>query len=186
MSGKVSVQRTRTGKFRKGVSGNPKGRPKGSKPADGSASAFDIIVDKTLMVTKDGEPREMSVEEALQQKVYQQAIDGSRTAQRENLRMLMKREKAREKKTSTKEARLEIKSVYAAKKMDDAVMILGIGQQSDSHFSSWKLVPWAVQLGLRRRRGAARLTRLDVQSIREGCLEFEVLEWPKGMDDELR
>jgi len=49
-------------RFRKGVSGNPKGRPRGARKE--ASSAFDIVIDRTLTVTQNGEPREVTVEEA--------------------------------------------------------------------------------------------------------------------------
>ena len=77
-------------RFRKGQSGNPKGRPKKAKPR--AASAFDIVIDRTLTVTQGGMPRAVTVEEALQHRTYQEAIAGSRPARREVLKMIAKRE----------------------------------------------------------------------------------------------
>ena len=42
---------------------------------------------------QNGKPREVTVEEALQHRTYQDAIAGNRAAQREVLRMIDKREK---------------------------------------------------------------------------------------------
>ena len=41
-------------------------------------------MDRTLTVTEGGHVREMTVDEALQQKTYQAAIAGSRMAQRKS------------------------------------------------------------------------------------------------------
>src|ERR671912_627425 len=78
-------------RFRKGQSGNPKGRPK-ARPSP-PPSAFDVVIDRTLTVTQNGKPREVTVEEALQHKTYQDAIAGNRAARREVLKMIAKREK---------------------------------------------------------------------------------------------
>ena len=77
-------------RFRKGESGNPKGGP---RAAPHRPSAFDIVIDRTLTVTRNGKPREVTVEEALQHRTYQDAIAGSRAARREVLKMIAKREK---------------------------------------------------------------------------------------------
>jgi len=78
-------------RFRKGQSGNPNGRPK-ADPGP-SPSAFDIILDRTLPVTQNGKPRELTIEEALQHRTYEDAIAGSRPAQRQVLKWIAKREK---------------------------------------------------------------------------------------------
>jgi len=67
-------------RFRKGQSGNPKGRPK-ARPSP-PPSAFDIVIDRTLTVTHNGKPREVTVEEALQHRTYQDALAGNRAARR--------------------------------------------------------------------------------------------------------
>ena len=82
-----------SGRFKKGRTGNPNGRPRKVRPAE--ASAFQILVDRTLTVTQNGVPREMTVDEALQQRTLEAAIAGSRMAERTILKMITKREKAR-------------------------------------------------------------------------------------------
>ena len=82
-----------SGRFEKGRTGNPNGRPRKVRPAE--ASAFQILVDRTLTVTQNGVPREMTVDEALQQRTLEAAIAGSRMAERTILKMITKREKAR-------------------------------------------------------------------------------------------
>ena len=79
-------------RFQKGQSGNPKGRPRKAK-LEKTGSAFDLVIDKTLTVTQGGVPREVTVDEALQHRTYQDAIAGNRSARREVLKMIAKREK---------------------------------------------------------------------------------------------
>ncbi len=64
-----------SGRFQKGQSGNPAGRPRKRRP---HVSAFDIIFDKTLAVTQNGVERELTIDEALQLKTYQAALKGSK------------------------------------------------------------------------------------------------------------
>lgn len=91
MSGNVGPRRPPAGsRFRKGQSGNAKGRPR--SPPRPRASAFDIVIDRTLTVTQGGQARELTLEEALQHKTYQAAIAGNRAARREVLKMIAKRE----------------------------------------------------------------------------------------------
>jgi hypothetical protein len=75
------------GRFQKGQSGNPAGRPKKRRP---HVSAFDVIFDKTLTVTQNGVERELTVDEALQLQTYQAALKGSKMAVRAILKMIEK------------------------------------------------------------------------------------------------
>ena len=79
-------------RFRKGESGNRKGRPRARFSVP---SAFDIVVDRTLTLMQNGKPRKVTVEEALQHRTYQDAIAGNRAAQREVLKMIDRHEKWR-------------------------------------------------------------------------------------------
>src|SRR3954452_6734660 len=79
------------GRFQKGQSGNPAGRPRVRRP---HVSAFDIIFDKRLTVTQNGVERELTIDEALQLQTYQAALKGSKMAVRAVLRMIEKRELA--------------------------------------------------------------------------------------------
>ncbi len=78
-------------RFQKGKSGNPKGRPKSR--TEKTTSAFDIVIDKTLTVTQGGVPREVTADEALQHRIYHDAIAGNRAARREVLKMIAQRER---------------------------------------------------------------------------------------------
>lgn len=82
-----------SGRFVKGQSGNPAGRPRKRRP---NVSAFDIVFDKRLTITENGVERELMVDEALQLQTYQAALKGSKLAVRQVLKMIEKREKALE------------------------------------------------------------------------------------------
>ena len=85
----------RTGRFQKGQSGNPKGRPRKQLALpDATRSAFEIVFEKRVTVSQGGVDQELSVEEALQLRTYQDALAGNRAARREVVKMIKKREKA--------------------------------------------------------------------------------------------
>jgi hypothetical protein len=79
------------GRWQKGQSGNPGGRPKARRP---HISAFDIIFDKSLTITENGVDRELTIEEALQMQTYRAALKGKRMAVRQVLKMIERREVA--------------------------------------------------------------------------------------------
>ena len=178
--GKPSI----SGRFRKGQSGNPNGRPR--KVKDKQASAFDIVFDKKLTVVQNGVARELTVEEALQHRTYQDAIGGSRLAQREVLKMIAKREKARAATADVPQLHVTSREEPVdPKNADLALQVLGIATR-DQQRSQWKnkrewllLELWAVQAALARRRGGERLDEREVSEIKRCTRDAEKLRWSR-------
>ena len=87
----MSKKQSNGGWFRKGRSGTG-GRPIGSRAPQ--SSVFDIIVEKTLTVTRHGITRETTMEEALQQRIYQDALAGKGMALRAIAKALIRSEES--------------------------------------------------------------------------------------------
>jgi len=172
-------------RFRKGQSGNPKGRPRKSVGAR-ATSAFDIIVDKTLTITRNGVPQEVSVEEALQHRTYQDAIAGNRTARREVLKMIAKREQALAKLQPVRPKEIAQQIEGDPDNADAALMILGIACEDSREYGPndtcqrLLLEPWAVQSALSRRRGGAKLSDKEISEIQRCTRDPSSLKWPRG------
>jgi Family of unknown function (DUF5681) len=176
------------GLFRKGRSGNPGGRPTASRAP--RSSAFDIIVEKTLTVTHHGIAREMTVEEALQQRTYQDALAGKGMAQREVLKWIAKREAWLVKHTSRASWPAITRHISPdPDNADAALLLLGIAAPNPkrAEFSKDRaqllLEPWTVQEALRRRRGGQRLTDEERSEIRRCTRDPGCLRWPRGTDE---
>ena len=171
------------GRFRKGQSGNPAGRP--ARPAVATANAFDIVIDRTLQVTLNGAPREVTMEEALQQRTYQDAIAGKRMAQREVLKWIEKRQAW----FATKYPEPWVSPIrterwHDASNADEAMQLLGIALpderwgSSDPNDVRLLLEPWAVQAALDRRRGATALDEKQIEEITRCTRDAAMLCWP--------
>lgn len=143
-----------SGRFEKGRSGNPAGRPTKRRP---HVSAFDVLFDKTLTVSTNGVQRELTVDEALQLQTYQAALKGSRMAVRAVLKMIEKREAALSKqapkpvsKPSTWQAERDPRNA------DHAMLLLGITVPDPdwtgpcNYGTRMKLSTWAAQAGISR------------------------------------
>lgn len=172
-------------RFRKGQSGNPKGRPRADKAK--TSSAFDIVIDRTLTVTRGGVPREVTVEEALQHQTYRDAIAGNRPARREILKMIAKREQALAARVGKPRMKFNVvREMTDPDNADAAMLTLGIASSNPERqgpgFSGEQLLlePWAVQLALSRRRGGERLTEKDVNEIRRCTRAAGTLRWPRN------
>lgn len=173
------------GRFPKGISGNPKGRPKGSKRKQ-PTSAFDVVIDKTLTVMQGGVQREVTVEEALQHQTYKDALAGSRLAQREIMKMIQKREQHLAAQGASRvpkaKRRMEPKDPDNA---DAAMLILGIASRDPTRQDlghqreQLKLEPWAVQAALSRRQGGTRLTEKEMNEIKRCIRDPGSIRWPR-------
>jgi Family of unknown function (DUF5681) len=182
-----SGARSNPGWFRKGRSGNPGGRPTASRAP--KASAFDVVVEKTLTVTQHGGTREITMEEALQQRTYRDALAGKRMAQREVLKWVTKREA-----WLTKHALKAHRPVTMTQispdpdNADAAFVLLGIAAPNPARAdigadrAQLLLEPWAVQAALRRRRGGNRLTDRERDEVRRCTRDPDSLRWPRGTD----
>jgi len=170
-----------SGRFAKGQSGNPNGRPRGRRP---NVSAFDIIFDKTLTVTQAGIERELTVDEALEQQTYLAAIKGSKLAVRAVLKMIEKREHALRKAapepvTKPMSHRLE----YDSDSADEAMLLLDITAIDES----WpggpdrrrkKIQCWAAQAAISR-PGRSKLSDRRQSDLNLFVHDYDKLRWPR-------
>jgi Family of unknown function (DUF5681) len=183
-----SGARSNPGWFRKGRSGNPGGRPTASRASRGSA--FDILVEKTFAVPHQGGTREITMEEALQQRTYRDAIAGKSMAMREVVKWIMKRE-AWLAKHAPKASRqmIPLLSSPDPDNADAALVLLEIAAPNQARAdigadrAQLLLEPWAVQAALRRRRGGNRLTDGGRYEIRRCTRDPDSLRWPRETDE---
>lgn len=172
--------------FRKGQSGNPKGRPR--TRLEKAPSAFDVVIDRTLTIVQGGQPREVTVDEALQHKTYQDALAGNRTARRAVLKMIAKREKALAARKPRRHTPIEVRvEATDPDNANAALLLLGIAghdhryQGCDAKYERLLLAPWAVQAALGR-RGSGKLTARDISEIQRCTRDADTLRWPVGRD----
>lgn len=174
----------RGGRFVKGQSGNPKGRPKARRP---NVSAFDIIFDKKLSSSQGGVEQEISVDEALQLQTYQAALKGSKMAVRAVLKMISKREAAVLKTGPTPVPyAMDWKWEEDPRNADDAMLLLGITVPDPKWTGGFckygkrmKMSDWAAQAGISR-PGRRVLETKDMEGIKMCALNPQNLKWSRG------
>lgn len=169
------------GRFEKGRSGNPAGRPKARRPHN---SAFDIIFDKTLKVTQGGVERELTVDEGLQLQTYQAALKGSKMAVRAVLKMIQKREIAIAALTPAPVPKNRMELEHDSDNADQAMRILGIADLGEAPQGGGpatrplRLATWAAQAALGR-PGRRKLDPKDIDEIKRCTLDAAKLTWPR-------
>lgn len=167
------------GRFEKGASGNPAGRPKKRRP---NVSAFDIIFDKRLTVTQGGVERELTVDEALQLQTYQAALKGSRMAVRKVLKMIEKREAALDKRVKPETGGAKMVIEYSSANANEALRLLDIAPYDpawgDEH-PRMRMAAWATQAALSR-PGRRKFNEREVQNIKFFTSNSDTLKWPRG------
>jgi Family of unknown function (DUF5681) len=145
------------------------------------------VIDRTLTIIQGDKPREVTVEEALQHKTYQDAIAGDRAARREVLKMIAKREKALAAKAPLAkpvEARIEGTDPESA---DEAMLILGICRQDPRRAEvaderkRLLLEPWAVEVALAR-RAARKLNKQDIDEAKRCTHAAGTVRWPEAVE----
>ena len=171
-----------SGRWQKGQSGNPAGRPKSRRP---HVSAFDIIFDKSLTVVQNGVERELTITEALELKTYQAALKGSKMAVRAVLKMIEKREVALAARAPAPAQKpMGFRWENDPRNADEAMLLLGIAVPDPDWTEPCKygerltLATWAAQAGLSR-PGKRRLEPKEINEIKRVTLNADCLKWPR-------
>ncbi|MBX7500437.1 hypothetical protein K3181_03120 [Qipengyuania sp. YG27] len=170
------MSRAENGRFKKGQSGNPKGRPKARRP---HVSAFDIIFDKSLSVTQNGVERELTVDEALEWQTYQAALGGSRMAIRKVLKMIEGREAALARKAPQVLHKIRTEAHHTSDNANEALRILNIARPDPGmEGKRWFLEAWATQAALSR-PGRRKFEKKEIEGTKFFTADSDTLRWPK-------
>ena len=172
-------------RFKRGQSGNPKGRPRKPKPLPSSPFA---ILDELLTVYEPDSVSELPLADAMLIKTYQLAITGSRRAWKKIVKMILEREKLRAKSRALRAPRIASQIEKDPKNALEALEILGIasrtanGNVGDSRNGYLRLERWAVEAALRR-RNFDELSSSDKQSVRGWTNDGDAVKWPRSFLD---
>jgi hypothetical protein len=172
-------------RFKRGQSGNPKGRPRKPKPPASSPFA---ILDELLTVHELGSVGELPLEDAMLIKTYQLAITGSRRAGKKIVKMILEREKLRFKSRALRSSRITSQIEKDPENALEALEILDIASRrantNDGHSRDGRLrlERWAVEVALRR-RNFDELSSSDIQSIRGWTRDGDAVKWPRSFLD---
>ncbi|MDC8755187.1 DUF5681 domain-containing protein [Erythrobacter sp. sf7] len=161
-------------RFRKGQSGNPRGRPKRSR----REIPYDAVLGQMVTIREEGRERRVTAAEAFLLQLTQKGLAGDSAAARASLEAI---ETARAARTDTYigPTRLVWKAVDSG--MDAIIDTLGIAQlkyPTDEVRVRWELNPWIVEAALAR-LGDRQLTFEEQREVWDATRTPHKVRWPE-------
>ena len=165
----------RSTRFRKGQSGNPRGRPKGRK----TGIPYDAVLGQMVKIREDGWDRQVTAAEAFLLQLAKKGLEGDGAAARQALASI---EEARAKRQS--EVGLGVKIinwvVVSPGSVNAALGPLRMARKLDRHRPTARIAlePWIVEAALAR-LGGRRLTRDQQRTVVKATRTPGKVKWPE-------
>ncbi len=159
--------------FRKGQSGNPKGRPRGRR---NSEIPYDNLLGQMVTVREDGRERRVTAAEAFILQLTQKGLAGDSAAARSSLAAI---ETARAKDPVLQNKRITT-IVLVPMQTECVLRTLGIAIKkfpTDEKRVRWEINPWAVEAALAR-LGDRRLSEAEQREVWSCARTPHKVAWP--------
>ena len=159
-------------RFKKGQSGNPKGRPR----ARHRQVPYDSVLGQMVTVREDGRERRITAAEAFILQLTQKGLAGDSAAARASLAAI---EEARAKRTPENDAEI-LRIIISSYGVGTALRILGLGIKKyplDKQRVRWELEPWIVEAALSR-LGDRTLSRDEQREVCANTRTPGKVDWP--------
>lgn len=161
-------------RFRKGQSGNPKGRPRNRR----KEIPYDTVLGQIVTIREEGRERRVTAAEAFLLHLTRKGLAGDNAATRASLAAI---EAAREKRGAP-EANLitEIRLIMMGFGVGSVLAPLGIGRKLhplDEERVRWQLQPWIVEAALKR-LGNRKLSIDEQREVWAVTRTPETVNWP--------
>lgn len=162
-------------KFRKGQSGNPRGRPRNSF----REIPYDAVLGQMVTIREEGRERRVTAAEAFLLQLTQKGLAGDSTAARASLEAVEAARAARGDSNVTGITKIVISSVGNG--ADSILKRLGISilkYPTDEVRARFELNPWIVEAALVR-LGSRRLSQEEQREVWNATRTPHKVNWPK-------
>ncbi|MFN2098754.1 DUF5681 domain-containing protein [Altererythrobacter sp. MF3-039] len=163
-------------RFKKGQSGNPRGRPKKRH----REMPYDAVLGQMVTIRENGKEKRVTAAEAFLLQLTRKGLAGDSAAARASLEAI---EAARAKRTDTA-APLRLRWVLVGMGVGCAIKKLGIAQKKypyDENRVRFELNPWIVEAALER-LGERRLTLDEQREVFANTRTPYKVNWPEWWD----
>lgn len=163
-----------TTRFRKGQSGNPRGRPRNRK----REIPYDTVLGQMVTIREEGRERRVTAAEAFLLQLTQKGLAGDSAAARASLDAIEAARASRSEVTSVA-SKIVISSVDSG--ADAIIDILGIARlkyPTDEARVRWELNPWIVEAALKR-LGNQKLSEAEQREVWHATRTPHKVKWPE-------
>ena len=163
-------------RFPKGTSGNPRGRPRGSKNRTGIP--YDEVLGQMVTIREDGAERQVTAAEAILLQMTKEGLEGNGAAGRQVLRLI---DRARALGTpATLHSIDAIEIIPMSFNVNASLRSLRMGRILDRFRDSARVVlePWIVEAALAR-FGARRLSKKEQRTVLAVTRTPHKVSWPE-------
>lgn len=161
-------------RFRKGQSGNPRGRPRNRR----REIPYDTILGQMVTIREDGRERRVTAAEAFLLQLTRKGLQGDSSSARASLQAI---EAARAKVPKHLSEPIVLRIVFVSMGVGAVLNCLGIGYKRfplDQHRVRWELKPWIIEAALAR-LGARQLTPEQQREVWNATHEPGSVSWPE-------
>jgi len=161
-------------RFRKGKSGNPKGRPRNRS----REIPYDAVLGQMVTIREDGRERRITAAEAFLLQLTQKGLAGDGAAARSSLEAIEAARATRGEDQPTISV-IVYKSIGSgADAVLDTLNLAGLKYPSDKNRVRWEINPWIVEAALSR-AGERQLSRQEQQEVWSNARTPEKVRWPE-------
>jgi len=161
--------------FRKGQSGNPRGRPKNRH----REIPYNAILGRMITIREEGKERRVTVAEAFLLQLVQKGLAGDSAAARASLDAMEAASAAKKERNGSEIKQIIFSSISSG--VDTILELLGIAKlkyPADEERVRWELNPWIVEAALQR-LGDKQLSEAEQREVWNATRTPNKVNWPE-------